>query len=193
MFSLKLPIEPASEIAQGFSDGVFAVDGRLLARRAVAHDLNGHAVFVIVLASVGRLSRELVEVPPLHGLETVSDAVQRWILRGIVTDVLCQTLGVAEVALVRCAIALAAEPRKPDTGFLLRAAAYQADGGGFEADAKDFADTLEILVDRIPPVIMGDESAIPTASLVFGRIGKFRELVNRGADDLRHRGPPRAA
>ena len=118
MFSLKLPIEPAGKVAQGFSDGVFAVAGRLLACRAVAHDLNGHAVFVIVAASVGRLSRELVEVPALHGLEAVGDAVESGILRGIVTDALCRTLGVAEVALKGRAIALRAETRKPDKGFL---------------------------------------------------------------------------
>ncbi len=114
-------------------------------------------------------------------------------MRGIVTDALCRTLGVAEVALVARTIALAAEPRKPDAGFGPRAAAHQADGSGFEADAKDFADALEILVDSIPPVVMGTEFAIPGAGLFLGRVRKFRELANRGADDLRHRGPPRAA
>ena len=100
VFGLKLAIEPACEIAQRLGHDLLGILGGRLPGRTVARHVNDHAVFVIVAASVGRLSRELVEVPPLHGLEAVGDAVESGILQGIVTDALCRTLGVAEVALV---------------------------------------------------------------------------------------------
>jgi len=106
MLSFKLPVKPAGKVAQGLSDGVFAVAGRLLARRAVARDLHGHAVFVIVAAAVTCLRAQLVEIPPLHSLQPVGDAVQRCILRGVIADALVRTLGVADPSFKGRAISL---------------------------------------------------------------------------------------
>jgi len=94
---------------------------------------------------------------------------------------------VGPVAFERRSIALAPEPGKPDAGFLSCPTAHQANGRGLQTNAEDFTDPFEILVDRVPPVVMGPEFAIPAARLLLGSVGKFRELINRGADDLRCR------
>ena len=67
-------------------------------------------------------------------------------------------------------VALAPVAGEPDAGFGPRPAAHQADGRALHADAEDFADPLEVLVDRVPPVIVGAKFAIPTARLFLGRI-----------------------
>lgn len=86
VFGLKLSIEPTGEIAQGFGQGLFGIFGRRLAGRAVARDVHRHGIFVIVSATVTGLGGELVEVPPLDGLQAVGDAVQRRVRRGVVPD-----------------------------------------------------------------------------------------------------------
>src|SRR5690606_22451125 len=80
-----------------------------------------------------------------------------------------------------------------DAGFGTRPAAHKADGFSLQADAEDFADPLEILVDRIPPIVVGAKLAIPAARLFLGGIREFGELIDGGADDFRHRRPPRSA
>ena len=79
MFGLELPIKPACELAQRLGHDLLGILGGRLPGRTVARHVNDHAVFVIVAASVGRLSRELVEVPPLHGfdLRPVSSSILR--------------------------------------------------------------------------------------------------------------------
>ena len=88
---------------------------------------------------------------------------------------------------ITSAVALAAEPGEPDTELGPRPAAHQADGGGLQPDAEDFADPLEILVDRVPPIVVGAKLAIPAAGLFLGGIREFGELVDGGADHLRCR------
>ena len=88
---------------------------------------------------------------------------------------------------IRRPVTLAPEPGEPDAGFLSCPAAHQADGRGLQADAEDFADPLEILIDRVPPVVVWAEFAIPAARPFLGRNREFGELVDGGADDLRCR------
>ena len=71
-------------------------------------------------------------------------------------------------------IALAPEPGKPDAGLLPCAAALQADGGGLQADAEDLADPLEILVDRVPPSVVGAEFTKPAAGEIIDRAAPSR-------------------
>ena len=84
-------------------------------------------------------------------------------------------------------IALTPEPGEPDAGFLSCPAAHQADGRGLQTNAEDFTDPLEILVDRVPPIVMGPEFAIPAARLLLRGVGKFGELIDRRTDDFRCR------
>ena len=64
-------------------------------------------------------------------------------------------------------------------GFGPRPAAHQANGRGLQTNAEDFTNPLEILVDRVPPIVMGPEFAIPAARLLLGRVGEFGELDRR--------------
>jgi hypothetical protein len=47
------------------------------------------------------LGGELVEVPPLDGLQPVGNAVQRRVARGVVPDARGRALGVAEISFER--------------------------------------------------------------------------------------------
>ncbi len=91
------------------------------------------------------------------------------------------------VALEAGPVALAAEAGEPDAGLGPRPAAHQARGRGLQADAEDVTDPLEILMDRVPPIIVGAKLAIPAARLFLGGIREFGELVDGGADHLRCR------
>ena len=139
------------------------------------------------------LGGELVEVPPLDGLQPIRHTMQRRVRGRVVPDARGRPLGVGPIAFEASAVALAPEAGKPDAGFGPRPAAHQPHEGGFEPDAENIADALEILIDRVPPIVVGTELAIPAARLFLGRIGEFGELVDGGADDLRHRRPPRSA
>ena len=97
------------------------------------------------------------------------------------------TLGVGPVSFETGPVALTPEPGEPDAGLLARPAAHQADGRGLQADAEYLADPLEIFIDRVPPVVVGPEVAIPASCLLFGCIRELGELVDSGADDLRCR------
>ena len=101
VFGLKLAVEPAGQIAQRFGHGLFGVLGRRLPGRAVARNINGQAVFVVVAAAVADLGSELVEVPTLDGLQAVGDAMQRRIRRGVVPDVRRCALRVTKVPFER--------------------------------------------------------------------------------------------
>ena len=91
------------------------------------------------------------------------------------------------IALEAGPVALAPEAGEPDAGLGPRPATHQADGRGLEANAEDFADPLEILIDRVPPIVVRAEFAIPAAGLFLGGIREFGELVDRGANGLRCR------
>lgn len=84
VFGLKLAVEPACQIAQRLGHEYFSTLGGRLPGRAVALDVNGHGVFVIVAATVAGLGGELVEIPSLDGLQPVGDAMQRRVGRGVV-------------------------------------------------------------------------------------------------------------
>ena len=101
VFDLKLAVEPAGEITQGFGHDLFSIFGGRLPGRAVARDVHRHGVFVIVAATVADLGGELVEVPPLDGLQAVGDAMQSRIRRGVVPDVRGGAPGVGPVAFER--------------------------------------------------------------------------------------------
>ena len=99
MFSLKLAVEPAGKIAQRLCDGLFTALSRRLIGRTVARHVDGHAVFVVVAATVGHLGTELIEIPLLRILQAVGDAVQGLILRGIGADFPGRTLGMPDCGL----------------------------------------------------------------------------------------------
>ena len=54
---------------------------------------------MIVASAVADLGSELVEVPPLYGLQPVGDAVQRRVRWGVVADARGRTLSVRPIAL----------------------------------------------------------------------------------------------
>ena len=99
VFGLKLAVEPAGQITQSLGHDLIGVLGRWLPGRAVPCDVNGHGVFVVVATTVADLGGELVEIPPLDGLQPVADAVQRRVGRGVVPDARGRALGVGPVAL----------------------------------------------------------------------------------------------
>jgi hypothetical protein len=86
VFTFELAIKPASEIAQGLSDGVFGVGGHVLCGGAVALDGNLHAVFVAITAPMSDVGAELVEVAPLRCLQGVRDGVKLRILWSVRPD-----------------------------------------------------------------------------------------------------------
>ena len=63
VFRLKLPVEPAGEIAQSLGHDLLGILGGRLPGRTVARDVNGHRVFMVVAPAVADLGRELVDVP----------------------------------------------------------------------------------------------------------------------------------
>ena len=101
VFILKLAVEPAGQITQRLGHDLLGVFGRRLPGRAVPRDVNGHGVFVVVAATVAGLGGELVEVPPLDGLQPVSDTMQSGIRRSVVSDARGRALGVGPVAFER--------------------------------------------------------------------------------------------
>ena len=52
---------------------------------------------MVVAPAMADLGRELVEVPPLDGLQPVDDAMERRVLGRVVADARGRALGVAEV------------------------------------------------------------------------------------------------
>jgi hypothetical protein len=53
---------------------------------------------MVVAPAMADLGRELVEVPPLDGLQPVDDAMERRVLGRVVADARGRTLGMAKVA-----------------------------------------------------------------------------------------------
>ena len=121
-------------------------------------------------------------------MQGIRDAVQLRILRRIGTDFRRRAFAIGIVAFERGAIALRPEARKPDARLLSHAAAHEADGASLEADSEDFRDLLEILIDGIVPIVVEAALAIPGAGIVFRGFGKLVEPIDRGFDDVRHRG-----
>ena len=99
VFRLKLAVEPAGQITQRLGHGLFGIFGRRSAGRAVARDVHRHGIFVIVSATVTGLGGELVEVPPLDGLQAVGDAAQRRVRRGVVPNARGRAFRMGPVAL----------------------------------------------------------------------------------------------
>ncbi len=99
MFSLKLAVQPAGQIAQRLGHDLLRVLGGRLPGRAVARDVDRHCVFVVVAPAMTDLGSELVEVPALNGLQPVGDAMQRRVRRGVVPDARSRAVGVGPVAL----------------------------------------------------------------------------------------------
>ena len=62
VFSLKLAVEPAGQIAERLGHGLFGVFGRRLPGRAVPRDVNGNRVFVVVAPAMADLGGKLVGV-----------------------------------------------------------------------------------------------------------------------------------
>ena len=160
MLDLKLAIEPTCEIAQGFGDACFGDFGQRLARRAVAVHRDVHAEFVVIPSAMGHVGIELEEIPALQVLERDCDAVQLSVLRCVSFDFRDGAFGMPDMGLETSAIILRREAREPDAGPLAGAAAHEADRLGLEVDAENFADPLEVVIDGIPPVIIGPEFAI---------------------------------
>ena len=116
VFGLKLTAEPASEIVHGLCHGLVGVLGRRLPGRAVASDVHGHGIFVVVSAAVADPGSKPVEVPALDGLQSVGNVMQRGIPWGVVPDACGCSLGVANLALKAGPIAMAREPGEADAG-----------------------------------------------------------------------------
>ena len=55
VFGLKLAVEPPGQIAQRLGHDLFGVLGGRLLGRAVAGDVHGHGVFVVMATAVGEL------------------------------------------------------------------------------------------------------------------------------------------
>lgn len=187
IFGLELPIEPAGKIAQCLNDGLFTPLGRRLPGRAVARHVDAHAVFVVVAPTMGHIGDKLIEVLPLSALQAIRDAVQGLVLRGVGTDFAPGPFGKSDRGFEGCAVPLRREPREPDAGFLADAATHQPDGPGLEADPQNVADALEVVIDRIPPIVGDPGLAIPAAGFLLCGVGQFWELIDRGADHLRCR------
>ena len=86
IFNLKPAVKPPGKVAQRLGHDLFGVLGWRLPCRAVACDVHGHGVFVIVAAPVAGFGAELIEVPPPDSLQPVGDAVQGRVLWSVVAD-----------------------------------------------------------------------------------------------------------
>ena len=109
VFGLKLAVEPTGEIADRLNHGLLGIRGGRLPAWAVAGDVHGHGVFVIIAAAVADRGGKLVEVAPLYGLMPVGDAVQSRVLGNLVPDTRGRALGVADVCFKTGPIPLAPE------------------------------------------------------------------------------------
>ena len=136
------------------------------------------------------LGAQLVEILSLRRLQGLRDQVQCLVLRRIGVKFGSGGFPVGIDALPSSAIALRPETAEPDAGFLLRAATDEAGGPGLQADAEDFRDALEILVDSIIPVMVETALAILGAGTVLGALGKFIDPIDGRCDHLGHERVP---
>ena len=106
VFSLKLAVEPAGQIAECLGHDLLRVRSGRLPGRTVARDVHRHRVFVVVAPAMADLGGELVEVPSLDGLQPVGYAMQRRVRGRVVPDAGGRAIGVGPVAvearLMRC-------------------------------------------------------------------------------------------
>jgi hypothetical protein len=79
-------------------------------------------------------------------------------------------MGIA-LDLKACAVALRSEAAKINAGLAAHAAARERHGRCFQRDTEDFADGLEVGIDRIPPVVIDMALAIPFAGVFLGLVG----------------------
>lgn len=165
MLSPKLTIEPPCEIAKRFGDARFGFGCQRLATRAVAVYRDFHAVFVVAASAMGRIASDLVEIPALQILHSGGDAVQLGVLRCVGFDFRDGAFGIPDAGLETSAIPLRPEAREPDAGLLAGAAAHKVHSYCLEVDAENVANPLEIVIDGIPPVVMGPEFTILVAGL----------------------------
>lgn len=95
-----------------------------------------------------------IEVLALDLLQGVGDLGEALVLRRIGADLPRRAVAILICALETRPIPLAREPGEPDAGFMASAAAIETDGAGFQGNAEDGADPLEILINELVPIIM---------------------------------------
>src|SRR5690606_33930311 len=120
--ALKLPVEPAGQIAQRLDNRLLRICGHVLICRTVPLYGNRHAIFVIIMAAMAGLCANLIEVSALDRLQGIGDTVKRNILRRIFPDQARSLISVGIESLEAGAISLAPEAPEPDAGFLPGAA-----------------------------------------------------------------------
>src|SRR5690606_6038801 len=128
---------------------------------------------------------KLEEIAPLDSLQDVGDAVQGFVVRGVVAQGLRRALAIAIISLETGAVALAPETAKPDARLLAAAAAIEPDRPGLEGQAEDLADADEIVKDELVPIVLEAALAIPGPGFLLGGFGEFAEPIDGGFDDLR--------
>ena len=129
---------------------------------------------------------QLVEILPLRHMQGLGDAMKDPVLRRISSQSGGGGFPVGIDALPASTIALRPEAAEPDAGLLKGVAPDAAGGAGLEADAEDFRDALEILVDGVIPVMIKTALAMPGTGLVPGALGEFFDLIDSGRDHLGH-------
>ena len=161
--------------------------GHVLSGRALALDVDRHAIRVIIVTPMADIGSQLAEIAPLYGLQGVSDLMKRGVIRRMLADLRRHPRRMRIAPFETRAVPLAPEAAEIDACFLTRSAIHEADGIGLQYDAEDRANLLEIRVDGIVPVVVEAAFAKPGAGLFLRDVGKLMELIDGGFDDLRHR------
>src|SRR3546814_3294036 len=100
---------------------------------------------------------QLVEIAALDRTKRIGDALKLDILGRVAADRRRCAPGVAVITFETGPVALAPEAGKPDAGLPARPAAEEAHRDRVETDAHYGADALEILIDKVEPVIVRSE------------------------------------
>ena len=154
--------------------------GHRLPGRAVALDLDRHAVLVAVVAARPDGAGKLIEIALLRRLQVVRDAVQLRVLRRVAAYGLGSAPGVAEGALERSPVPLRPESTKEQVRPVPGPPAHQADGAGAEGHAEDSANRFEILEHGVVPLVVEAGLAIPGAGALLRRLGQLLDGINDG-------------
>ena len=123
VFPLKLPVEPAGQIAQRLGHDLFGILSHVLPGRAVTLDRDRHTVFVVIVAAMAGLGAKLVEIAPLHRLKRIGDTVKLGVLRRVGPDPGRSILPIGIIGFKAGTVALAPEAPEPDAGLLPRISA----------------------------------------------------------------------